>query len=792
MTTKHPRPNPAKLFVRLLAFTLLAIAFSATVNAAAQTSSLAQAGLRTVANQGQFNAVQSDASGNLYLLLDQHDGLRVLKTDPTATIVLAQTHLGAQGDIALALALDPSGNVYVTGTTASGSLAATPNAPFPTPTGTSTNSFIAKFDSSLNPIFLTFTGSGKMVAASIAANSTAVYITGSIPATPGATSGFLTKLSPSGDALLFSTFIPGAGLTSIALDPPSVNLLLTGAVDLGGFPIATVATPHIPTTYQTLLRLPLDGSAVLSSTLLAPGTQSTVTPAPNGTAWIAGTLTTPLLPVSPLSSIGNTFAAHVNQQNAVDQTARFGGLPTSKPTFASALANLTSVTTDFTGQPTFAGSIILTASSSLLATETFDLPLFNSPTTALPSILRDALPPTASCAGSICPGSAAYLARLSSIAAPSLALSYDAAPNLTLRNLGPVPATALSLTSSTFTLSTNCAPTLAAGAECAIALTGSGPGSITIQASNAPTKTIPIPAFTAAATPVIFSPKELDFGIQTSTSAPATHTITITNLTAQPQTFVSQQDTSSHSLPYTLTESSSDCPLTGPSTKNLAAGATCHITLSLTASSTPANDGLISALWTIGPASSGRDVLVTGYTQAATLSLSTSHIDFGTRYTGGLRQPRYLYLSNNSDAPATHAAISSPSSSLFSIADRCPSQLDPRTICQLQIDYLPTNTPSIDSTTLSLDEGLTTLLTGQSLPQPNANGTSVNPNLSVNPTTASPSPTRSSSPLPPPPPRPSPSATPAPLPSLSPSASPATSPTPPTAPPPSPATPPAP
>ena len=268
-----------------------------------------------------------------------------------------------------------------------------------------------------------------------------------------------------------------------------------------------------------------------------------------------------------------------------------------------------------------------------------------------------------------------------------------------------------------------------------LALTGSGPGSITIQASNAPTQTIPIPAFTAAATPVIFSPKELDFGIQTATSAPATRTITITNLTAQPQIFLSQQDTSNHSLPYTLTESASDCPLTGPSTKTLAAGATCHITLSLAASSTPANDGLISALWTIGPASSGRDVLVTGYTQAASLSLSASRVDFSTRYTGGLRQPRYLYLSNNSDATATHAAISSPSSSPFSIADRCPTQLEPRTICQLQIDYVPTSTPSIDSTTLSLDQGLTTLLTGQFLPQPNANGASVNPNLSVTPTT---------------------------------------------------------
>jgi hypothetical protein len=88
----------------------------------------------------QFNAVQSDASGNLYLLLDQKDGVRLLKTDPTATNILAQTQLGAAGDIGLAMALDPSGNVYITGTTTSGTLQSTAGTAFPSPADTSTNS----------------------------------------------------------------------------------------------------------------------------------------------------------------------------------------------------------------------------------------------------------------------------------------------------------------------------------------------------------------------------------------------------------------------------------------------------------------------------------------------------------------------------------------------------------------------------------------------------------------------------------------------------------------------------
>src|SRR5579871_5190487 len=137
-----------KFALRLLLAGLCTLA-SATL-AAQNTQQLVFTGLRSVASQGQFNAVQTDTSGNLYLLLDQKDGVRLLKTDPTATNILAQAQIGATGDIGLALALDPTGNLYVTGTTTSGSLATTSGVAFPARADTSTNSFIAKFDPSLN------------------------------------------------------------------------------------------------------------------------------------------------------------------------------------------------------------------------------------------------------------------------------------------------------------------------------------------------------------------------------------------------------------------------------------------------------------------------------------------------------------------------------------------------------------------------------------------------------------------------------------------------------------------
>jgi len=766
----------------------------------------------------QINAIRISAQGNLYLLIDQRDGVRLLETDPTATNILAQAQLGAQGDIGLAMALDPAGNIYVTGTTTSGAMTATSAAAFPKPSGTSTNSFVAKFDASLNPLFITFAGGGSIAATSIAATSDAVFITGSIfsatlpvtasailqtPAygsmqngfvekfsangsvllyatylsgasgstTPAAIaadtsdsayiagtttspgyptfaalvpevlapiSGFLTKLTPAGDGITFSTYIPGEGITSLAIDPVANNLLLSGSVSLGQFPITTVSSPLTAILYQSLLRISLDGSTVLGSTVLAPGSQSFVAPGAAGTVWVAGSLSLPILPLTPLSTVGNSFAVHVNAANVVDQTARFGGIAPSNPGNAAAPVAITSIAADPSGNALFAGSFAPYASQSLLATQTFDLPLTSVPTPAFPSTVRAAVLPASACNGSLCAGSAAYLAKLTIPASPSassasLALSVDDSPNLTLRNLATAEATGLQIAVTGFTFATNCTSALPAGGECSIALTGSGPGTVTSSSANASTQSAALPALTSgtAPLPIVFSPKELDFGIVSSASGPVTRTITVTNLTQQSQTFTSAIDIGIHStLQYTFAESASDCALAGVSTKLLAPGGACHITLGLTASNSPTNDGPIQQNWLIGT----RDVQTTAYAQAAALSLSAAEIDFGTQYSGGLRPPRYLYLSNNSTTAIEHAAVTLPTTSPFSITDACPALLEPLTVCQLQLAYQAAHTPSADSVTLSLDQGLTALVTGTTLAPPAIGGPSVNPSLNVSAT----------------------------------------------------------
>ena len=791
---------------RLFFTGLLSVFFGLVPAIPAQTAQqLAFAGLLSSGHQGQFNGVQSDAAGNLYLLLDQRDGVRLLKTDATATNVLAHAHIGVQGDIGIALCLDPAGNIYVTGTTTSGSLSTSSGVVFPTRADTSTNSFVAKFDNNLNTLFVTYAGSGRTAASAIAATADAVFITGStfsnaLPVTSSAIqqspasgssqngfverfnatgtalvyatyltglngdtapsaiaadssdnayiagyttssgfptlsalvpsilsnpSGFVTKLTPAGDGITFSTFIPGDGVIALSINPSSQTLLLSGTIAPGQFPITTVTTPLVNTTYQTLVRMPLDGSKVLSSTLLAPGQQSAIAPSLSGTTWAAVGLTTPLLPVPALSTIGNAALLHLNSQSAVDQTMRFGGVPTTNPGFASIPLTLSSIAVDSIGQPIAAGSIAPTASSNLLATETYDLPLYNSPTFVLPSTVHDAVLATGSCSGSLCAGSGAFLAKVNSVSGPALALSTDNSPNIILRNLGSAAAANLQLSASGFTVNSTCPTQFPAGGECDILLTGSGPGSITAQATNATSQTVNLPATNIAPNPIVVTPHELDFGIQTSTSLAATRILTVTNLSQQTQTFASS------STNTRFTEQSSDCTIAAPFTKSLPAGATCHITLAFTASSSPNNDGPISTNWTIG----ANNVALTGFSQAASLNLSASRIDFGTQFLNqtALNLPRYLYLSNNSASPVAHTAVALPSSSPFTITDRCPTTLEPHTVCQIQLSYLSSQTSS-DSVTLSLDQGLAVLVTGETIPQPGVNGTTANPNLSVSPT----------------------------------------------------------
>jgi uncharacterized repeat protein (TIGR01451 family) len=202
----------------------------------------------------------------------------VSKLDPTGKILLYSTYLSGSGaDIASGLALDPGGNAYVTGTTASNefetgfpsTLGAYQTAPAP---GSSIQFFMSKIDpnqsGTLSVPYSTYFGganpggvAGIAMGGGIAVDSSNnVYFTGGTNFTDlpklnayqatnkGGLDAFVAKLNPAGvigAQLLYSTYLGGSGDdvgNGIAVDS-TTNAYVTGWTTSPGLAIPTGTTP---------------------------------------------------------------------------------------------------------------------------------------------------------------------------------------------------------------------------------------------------------------------------------------------------------------------------------------------------------------------------------------------------------------------------------------------------------------------------------------------------------------------------------------------------------------------
>jgi Beta-propeller repeat len=270
-----------------------------------------------------------------------HDARKALIIDP---ILSYSTYLGGdQDDLGNAITVDGSGSVYVTGGTTSTNFPVTSGAVQSTYggadggyQGVNGDIFVTKLSpdgSSL--VWSTYIGgSGDDNAYSIAVDGTGVYLTGGTnssdyPVTSGVyrpTSGvgltdvLVTKLDPTGSALLYSTHIGvgGEGIRGFGI-----------AVDAGGNAyVAGGAGPGFPTTtgaYQTssiafssgfAMKLNSDGSAADYSTFLSGGDSSDVDYAEsiavdkNGNAYVTGFAGSTTFPVTAGAFQTNNAGPH--------------------------------------------------------------------------------------------------------------------------------------------------------------------------------------------------------------------------------------------------------------------------------------------------------------------------------------------------------------------------------------------------------------------------------------------------------------------------------------------------
>ena len=179
----------------------------------------------------------------------------VAKINPAGSAVVYATYLGGNNvDEGNAIATDAAGNAYVTGYTAS------TNFPLQSPFRGSNAASVDAFVTKLNPVgsalvYSTYLGgSATDYGTAIAVDSSGnAYVTGIVTSDDFPTVNaidsklashavddiFISKLNPSGSALLYSTYLGGGSVDdpyAIAIDP-SGNVYITGRTNSSDFPL---------------------------------------------------------------------------------------------------------------------------------------------------------------------------------------------------------------------------------------------------------------------------------------------------------------------------------------------------------------------------------------------------------------------------------------------------------------------------------------------------------------------------------------------------------------------------
>jgi len=218
---------------------------------------------RRISVPGRFTLL---ASHDVSFALGKYDHTQPLVIDP---VLAYSTFLsGTKGDAANAIAVDAAGEAYVTGTVASSNFPVTEGAYLTRNKSNTPKAFVSKLNATgTGLIYSTYLGgSGGDSPGSIVLDSAGdAYIAGStgsqdFPVTAGAYlstlvtdespynggGGFVTKLNPTGTALLYSTYF-SAPVSGMAADS-SGNTYLAGATSSSIFPVTPGAlrTTFVP------------------------------------------------------------------------------------------------------------------------------------------------------------------------------------------------------------------------------------------------------------------------------------------------------------------------------------------------------------------------------------------------------------------------------------------------------------------------------------------------------------------------------------------------------------------
>jgi Beta-propeller repeat/Abnormal spindle-like microcephaly-assoc'd, ASPM-SPD-2-Hydin len=285
------------------------------------------------------NGTKREVSSH-YIMNKKHEvGFRIASYDRSRPLIIDpllaySTYLGGStDDYALAIAVDSGGNAYVTGGTTSTDFP-TANAFQSAYSGGSSNAFVTKINADGSAlVYSTYLGGSSdfNFGQSIAVDSAgSVYLTGATgahdfptvnpiqPTNHGIRDAFVTKISPDGSALVYSTYLGGSGDDygwGIAVDSAG-NAHVTGDTPSRDFPVLKALQPtfHEGANFNSFVsEINADGSALIYSTYWGGsggegGSRVAVDPA--GNTYVGGYTFSPDFPT--VNAIQPTYAGNVD------------------------------------------------------------------------------------------------------------------------------------------------------------------------------------------------------------------------------------------------------------------------------------------------------------------------------------------------------------------------------------------------------------------------------------------------------------------------------------------------
>jgi hypothetical protein len=667
----------------------------------------------------------------------------VTKFNPALSTLLYSTFLGGSGgDEAADIAVDASGDAYLTGTTQSTDFPVTPGA-FQTtcsqpycwdifvtelnPTGSS-----LLYSSYLGGGITNGTGQAQFGTGIVIDSDGDAYVTGdtgspTFPTTPGAfqttchgcvnggSNAFVTEFNPSESALIYSTYLGGSNgdqASGIALDAAG-DIYLSGETYSIDFPTSpgafqTCATCNIGEWRAFVSELNPTGSGLVYSTYLTgtngSGAKRIVLDAVGGIYVVGGTGSADF-PITP-GAFQTTCAGGCNYGSAFvtkfvpgDQvwplSLSFGSEPldvasspqnTALTNSGTTALSITSIT--FTGTNNGDFSETDNCGTSLAAGESCNIAVTFTPTgngarDAVLNVTDDARngPQSVALSGTGLPPTVTLLpARLNF---NSQGVGTTSQPMSVMLSTNGTLSISSIATSAPFAQTNNCGTGLAAGGSCIINVTFAPPvlgmqNGALTVTDNAPGSPQTVALSGIGVTPISLAPPSLNFGSQTVGITSLPLVSTLTNIGNVSVTLASIAVTGVNSNVFAQMN---NCPA------NLPPNGSC--TISMTFTPTMLGSDSAAVVITDNAPGSPQIMALTGTGNGPIVSLSPPTVTFPSQYVGTSGLPQTVTVTNTgtSTLTITNAATSA---SDFGTLSNCTNSVQPGTNCTIGVFFDPT------------------------------------------------------------------------------------------------------